>query len=70
MVLVKGLEIVRLTTGLGDFMSAQVLVPVRHVKLGRDIGANYSMDKLGQVYMAEIIKLHGAPMTIISDKGS
>ncbi len=33
------------------------------------VRANYSMDKLAQVYMVEIIKLHGAPVIIVSDRG-
>ncbi|XP_058005382.1 uncharacterized protein LOC131181353 [Hevea brasiliensis] len=33
------------------------------------IRANYLVDKLAQVYVADIIRLHGAPVTIVSDKG-
>ncbi len=33
------------------------------------VRANYCVDKLPQVYMAEIISLHGAPVIIVSDKG-
>ncbi len=28
------------------------------------------MDKSAQVYVVEIVRLHGAPVTIVSDKGS
>ncbi len=34
------------------------------------IRANYSVDKLAQVYMLEIVRLHEAPVTIASDRGS
>ncbi len=34
------------------------------------IRANYFMDKLAEVYMVEIVRLHGAPVTILSNKES
>ena len=30
----------------------------------------YSMDKLGSIYMAEIVRLHGVPVSIVSDRDS
>ncbi len=33
------------------------------------IRANYSIDKLAQVYMVEIVRLHGALVTIVSNRG-
>ncbi len=36
------------------------LIPVR---------SNYSVDKLAQVYVVKIVRLHGASMTIVSDRG-
>ena len=32
------------------------------------IRVNYSMDKLAQVYLQEIIRIHGVPETIVSDR--
>ena len=30
----------------------------------------YSMEKLGSIYVAEIVQLHGVPMSIVSDRDS
>lgn len=30
----------------------------------------YSTDKLGSIYVAEIVRLHGVPMSIVSDRDS
>ena len=32
------------------------------------VRVNYSMDKLARVYIAEIVRLHGVPLSIISDR--
>ena len=32
------------------------------------IRVNYSMDKLAQIYLQEIIRIHGVPETIVSDR--
>ena len=32
------------------------------------IRTNYSMNKLAQIYLQEIIRIHGVPETIVSDR--
>ncbi|KAA3484134.1 DNA/RNA polymerases superfamily protein [Gossypium australe] len=32
------------------------------------IRSNYSLDRLAELYISEIVKLHGAPLSIVSDK--
>jgi hypothetical protein len=34
------------------------------------VKANYSVSRLAEVYMDNILKLHGAPRSIVSDRGS
>ena len=33
------------------------------------VRSNHSVDKLAQVYLDEIVRLHGVPVSIVSDRG-
>ncbi|KAA3474187.1 zinc finger and BTB domain-containing protein 11-like [Gossypium australe] len=51
-----------------DFVTGLPLTPTKKSAHFIPVRANYSLQKLAKLHVSEIVRLHGVPVSIISDK--